>query len=1089
VMESSLCPVLIGREHELSTLEDALLAAKRGEAQVVVLAGDAGMGKTRLATELQRRARRLRMATMWGGCSDAEPALPYLPFLEGIGNYLQSMDLVDLGNRLGPVRRELGHLFPQLESEPGTLDIDTTEGRLRLYEAIVALLNLAAQEQGLLLVIEDLHWADASTRELLDYLSRRFRNGRVMVLATHRSDELHRRHPLLPLIQGWRRSSTATIVELAPLTAHKVAEMVSAIFDLGLDGVQDDTRDFLFSRTEGNPFVLEEMLKAALDRGDIFRNDLGWTRKALTEFSLPTSVRDTILLRVDRLSADQVEVLRTAAVLGSRFSYAVLLAMCGRPEAAVRAAVEAAIMQQLLADDQRQPRGYRFRHALTREAIYDDIIAPVRESLHGLAADALISGGGTPIEVSQHLLAAGRTADALPLCLEAAAQAEIEYAHADAAALYERVLPHVIADHERAVILCRLGTAYQGAGAISTGHDFLQSGIAMLDQLGRSQEAAHYLVVLGRCKWERGRLDEALAVLERARSELEPAGPSADLALTYVRLGLLRIVSLDMDGAAELARRACLIAEKAGADDVLVQAQINLGDCLVFTGHLDEGLAIFDSNFDAAIARGRYSIARIAFDDACMCLVWNLRAGEVLERLAEPDVIPESVGKSPVRTMFEGWAAYRLGDLPRAAQAFEAVEKLARTTNSDIWLIRSRLALAECLFDLGQEAEARSTLPPREAFADTGDLLQWDVCVMRHLLAGGENAAAAAAGSFIFDPRITATPAVFRSYLASWSTWSFISAQQTDLANKAVQIGLGDGTALLPPFKSSLEAGLAFLANDEDGAIRHLREALEAFDAAGYNADACPLRRRLAGLLVLRDDSEGARTELQQVFDVASRLGMVVEKRIAAEALRELGVSVELGPAEAKPATGARGERYVTVLFVDVRGYTAMARGQSPPDLTDTMATLHRWAGAEVEKHQGIVDKFAGDAVMATFNVSGAHIDHAEHALSCAIVIRDKAGAMGLQLGAGIATGPAVVGSLTERANVSVVGETTNLASRLQGLAKAGEILLAPETYRRVQESLSTRGYQAEVEELELKGFDQPVTAYRVPGNVPTIST
>jgi class 3 adenylate cyclase len=438
--------------------------------------------------------------------------------------------------------------------------------------------------------------------------------------------------------------------------------------------------------------------------------------------------------------------------------------------------------------------------------------------------------------------------------------------------------------------------------------------------------------------------------------------------------------------------------------------------------------------------------------------------------------------------MFEGWAAYRLGDVPRAARAFEAVGKLARTSNSEIWLIRSRLALAECLFDLGQDDEANSTLPPREAFADTGDLLQWDVCVMRHSLARGEHDAAAAAGSFIFDPRIAAVPAVFRSYLASWSTWSFISAQQIDLANRAAQIGLGDGTGLLPPFQSSLEAGLAWLANDEDGAVRHLREALEGFDAAGYNADACPLRRRLAGLLLRQDDSDGAQTELQQVFDVASRLGMAVEMHLAAERLRELGVHVDPEPVRPKPAERGPGERYVTVLFVDVRGYTAMARGQSPANLADTVATLHRWAGAAVENHQGIVDKFAGDAVMATFNVSGTQIDHAEHALNCAIVIRDKAGAMGLQLGAGIATGPAVVGSLTEGANVSVIGETTNLASRLQGLAKAGEILLTPETYRRVQESLITRGYTAEVEELQLKGFDQPVTAYRLPRDAPTIS-
>ena len=505
-MQRALCPVLIGREDELSELEDGLLAANRGEGQVVVLAGDAGRGKTRLATELQRRARRLGMNVLWGGCSEAELALPYLPFLEAIGNYLAGADIEDLRTRLGPVRRELAHLFPQLEPEGVAPDVDSTQGRLRLYEAVLALLSQAAREQGLLLLIEDLHWADASTRELLDYLTRRLRNARIMVLATYRSDEMHRKHPLLPLIQGWKRGSSATVVQLEPLSPEKLAEMVVAIFDLGDEGVADDTREFLHARSEGNPFVLEEMLKASLDRGDIFRNDEGWTRKALQEFKLPASVRDTILLRMDRLNPEEVEVLRVAAVLGGSFSYASLVAVSGKPESVVRGSVEICVMQQLLVDDPRHPRnGFRFRHALTREAIYDDIIAPVKVVLHGLAADNLQTSDASSLELSRHLLAAGRVAEAIPLCLEAAEKAASEYAHADAAALYERVLPNLAEDEPlRARVLCHLGTAHWGAGHSAAAHAYLKSGISLLEQLDDLQSVAHFRLVIGRCAWEMG---------------------------------------------------------------------------------------------------------------------------------------------------------------------------------------------------------------------------------------------------------------------------------------------------------------------------------------------------------------------------------------------------------------------------------------------------------------------------------------------------------------------------------------------------------------------------------------------------------
>jgi adenylate cyclase len=179
------------------------------------------------------------------------------------------------------------------------------------------------------------------------------------------------------------------------------------------------------------------------------------------------------------------------------------------------------------------------------------------------------------------------------------------------------------------------------------------------------------------------------------------------------------------------------------------------------------------------------------------------------------------------------------------------------------------------------------------------------------------------------------------------------------------------------------------------------------------------------------------------------------------------------------------GERLVTSMFADVRGYTPMAAASAPEDLADRMTTLHRWAAAEVGKRQGIVDKFAGDAVMATFNVTGARIDHAQQALDAALALRDKAALMDLPVGIGIAVGPAVVGRSVDEGNVSVLGSTTNLAARLQTAAGGGDILLSDEAYRRVESWLAERGLTAEPEELELKGFDGAQPAYRLANPVP----
>jgi predicted ATPase len=264
-IERALCPVLIGRDEQLSQLEDALLAAHRGEGQVVLLGGEAGMGKTRLASELQKRALKSGTTVMWGGCSEAELALPYLPFLEAIGNYLRNADLKSVREQLGHSRRELALLFPKLGGDLAPADTgDPIQNKLRLFEAVLELLNLAAAQSGLLVVLEDLHWADASTRELLDYLTRQLRNTRIMVLGTYRQDELHRKHPLLAMVQGWRRAGAASILGLAPLPPARVADMVAAIFD---EPTRDDTRDFLHARTEGNPLSSRRCSRRPLTAG------------------------------------------------------------------------------------------------------------------------------------------------------------------------------------------------------------------------------------------------------------------------------------------------------------------------------------------------------------------------------------------------------------------------------------------------------------------------------------------------------------------------------------------------------------------------------------------------------------------------------------------------------------------------------------------------------------------------------------------------------------------------------------------------------------------------------------------------------
>ena len=223
-------------------------------------------------------------------------------------------------------------------------------------------------------------------------------------------------------------------------------------------------------------------------------------------------------------------------------------------------------------------------------------------------------------------------------------------------------------------------------------------------------------------------------------------------------------------------------------------------------------------------------------------------------------------------------------------------------------------------------------------------------------------------------------------------------------------------------------------------------------------------------------EATGARLAARLARDTAGRLGFEVDA--AAEPARAQGAVDRV----------ATGERMVSVLFADVRGFTEMSGRIAPADMLERIGSLQRWASQEVDRHHGSIDKFAGDAIMATFNIGGESVDHTLEALKAAIAIIDKAALAGLPVGAGIAVGPAVVGRLAESANVSVLGEVTNLAARLQAQSPAGEVTLSERRTVACAHGWKERRIAPERLELELKGFDAPVAAYRLVARAATPS-
>ena len=407
---------LIGRDEEIARLAGMLERARGGEARAVLLAGDAGVGKTRVLDEVAGRAARAGMTVLTGHCVDlGDVGLPYLPFTEVLGALAADERFADALSR-HPVVDRLRGAGPDPVRDEGGLATrsDSGGGRLRLFEGMAGLLADLSEIAPLLLVLEDLHWADQSSRDLLRFLLSRgilqrpaggAPTHRLAVFASYRADDLHRRHPLRPLLAELVRLPAVERLELRPMADAEVTRLVRALQERPLP---EATVRGIVERAEGNAFYAEELL-AATD------TEAG---------GVPSGLADVLLIRIEQLSDTAQQVLRTAAVAGRRVEHDLLREAVGLPEDELEAALREAIGRQLLVPGDADT--YAFRHALAREAVYADLLPGERARLHGAFA-RLLAGRGHPAESAaeraHHYRESHDLAEALAASLEAAEHA------------------------------------------------------------------------------------------------------------------------------------------------------------------------------------------------------------------------------------------------------------------------------------------------------------------------------------------------------------------------------------------------------------------------------------------------------------------------------------------------------------------------------------------------------------------------------------------------------------------------------------------------------------------------------------------
>ncbi|MFD3921938.1 AAA family ATPase [Streptomyces sp. NPDC058595] len=424
VETKSVSPVFVGRDGELTALTEALARAAAGEPQALLVGGEAGVGKTRLIEELISVACRDGAVVAVGGCVEiGGDGLPFAPFSAALRG-LRRMLPEEIAAAADGQEGELARILPELG--PSVSDALGEHGTASLFELTVRLLERVAAERTVVLILEDLHWADASTRHLLAYLFRTLRRGRLLVITTYRTDDIHRRHPLRPLLAELDRLRTVSRIELSRFSRAEVRRQLHGI--LG-DEPAPHLVDEIFGRSDGNAFFVEE-LAVAIESG---------CRSGLTD-----SLRDLLLVRVETLPENAQRVARIVAEGGATVEFPLLLAVAQLSEDdlidALRAAVGANILLPVDGD------GYRFRHSLVREAISDDLLPGERSRLNRRLAEALeadpslVRGDESTTRLAGYWYHAHDAAKALPVVLLASVEARRRYAHAERLRLLERAM-------------------------------------------------------------------------------------------------------------------------------------------------------------------------------------------------------------------------------------------------------------------------------------------------------------------------------------------------------------------------------------------------------------------------------------------------------------------------------------------------------------------------------------------------------------------------------------------------------------------------------------------------------------------------
>ena len=1100
--------VFVGRERDMDELRAALEDALSGRGRLLLLVGEPGIGKTRTAEELATYAQLRSAQVLWGRCYEGEGAPAYWPWVQIIRSYAHDRDPEALVSDMGPGAADIAQVVPEVRERlpgvPTPAPLEPEQARFRLFDSITTFLKNAAKDQPIVLVLDDLQWADKPSLLLLRFLARELRATRLLVLGAYRDVELGHRHPLAETLGELVREQISQRILLRGLTEPDVARFIEMTAGLK---PPEALVAAVYRETEGNPLFVNEIVRLLVTDGRLQHPEevTSWS------FTIPQGVREVVGQRLDRLSEECERVLTIASVVGREFGMDALGPVTNLADERLLELMEEAVASRVITEVPGAVGRYSFSHALVRETLYDELSATRRVRLHRQIGEVLESLYGANLE--QHLaelayhffeaVPGGEPDKAIEYATRAAEGATALLAYEEAATQYQRALQALelkeAYEPQRCELLLALGEAQMKAGDVPKGKETLHAAAEVARGVRAPEQLARAALGFGGAGGVTGVVDESLVNLLQEALGALGARDTALRARVLGRLAQALHYSASPAQRESLSREAVEVARRVGDKPALAYALITRQSALWGPGNLEDRLSA---------ATEVLALAEEADDRETALWARQSRLADLLEKGDMAAVDAEiKAGARLAGELRQPWYLWWIGWW-RAMRAllegrFEEAERLARQALAIGQRVQEQNALqifAVQLFLLRREQGRLKELEAVvKAFVEQGPAVPAWRCALAyaHSELSWEQEARSeferlAVNNFGDLPKdglwlialalLSEVCAVLRDVRRAQTLFDLL----LPYAGRNIVVGNSVGCA---GSASHYLGHLAATMSRWEDAEAHFEAALQFNARMGARPWLAHTQHEYAEMLLARGrpgDREKALELLDRASDTAQELGMksLIEKVLALK-LKVQGIltSVGLRTSIDTVASVVEAERpdfrpqaapdgTVTIMFSDIEGFTALAERLGDRRALDVLHAHNAIVREHVSAHGGFEVKSQGDGFMIAFQ-------SARRALQCAVDIQRALAAYDVEhqeepirVRMGLHTGEVI------READDFFGRDVILAARIADQARGGEILVSS-LLKELTENAAEIQFE-EGREVELKGLSGTHAVHRV---------